>query len=61
MESIMVHITIEVTQLKIQWEYTTGGTMCYALMLDTIKNIIIVREYIGLSNQTLQSHYHQQE
>jgi hypothetical protein len=61
MENIMVRTTIGATQLKIQWEYITGGTMCYALMLDTIKNIIIVQGCIGLGNQKSQSCCHQQE
>jgi hypothetical protein len=61
MENIMVRITIEATPHKTQWEFTTGGTMCYVSMLDIIKNIIIAQERIGLSNQKSQSYYRQQE
>jgi len=61
MENIMVRITIEVTPHKTQWEFTTDGTMCYVSMLDIIKNIIIVRVCIGLSNQKSQSYCRQLE
>ena len=61
MENIMVPITIEATQHKTQWEFTTSGTMCYASMLDIIKSIIIVQGYTGLNNQKSQSYCRQQE